>query len=100
MRGCSDSPYWQETVAPLPTENTSASSEVEKTNEIPVTTVEEEERDDEVAVDKQDITRAEIPEAKDQGPRHYPQRVHRLKPRPQALFLLKLAGTKFVSPPR
>ena len=70
MRGCSDSPYWQETVAPLPTDNSSASSEVEKTNEIPVVdaTVEEEERDDEVAADKQYITRAEIPEAKDQGP--------------------------------
>ena len=71
MHGCSDSPYWQETVAPLPTDNSSASSEVEKTNEIPVVDaiVEEEERDDEVAADKQDITRAEDEVAADKQER-------------------------------
>eukprot|EP00731_Ephydatia_muelleri_P006744 Em0003g992a len=44
MRGCSDSPYWHGTVTPLPTDDSSASSEVEKINEIPVVdaTVEEE----------------------------------------------------------
>ena len=79
MHGCSDSPYWRETVTPLPTDDSSASSEVEKTNEISVVdaTVEEGERDNEVAADNQDVTRAEIPEVKDQGPRSYPQRVHR-----------------------
>ena len=79
MRGCSDSPYWHETVTPLPTDDSSASSEVEKTNEIPVVdaTVEDGERDNEIAADNQDVTRAEIPEVKDQGPRHYSQRVHR-----------------------
>ena len=86
---CTDSPYWHETV--LPTERSSTSSEVAKTNERPAddTTVEEEEREvnpqeqenqeQENGADNAgtDATRTEteIPEAEE--PRRYPQRIHR-----------------------